>query len=219
MSTSLLDDWADWTPRLLDGLALSLKVTGLSLAIGLTLGLVLALWSSAKRLPVRLPAIVLVEVGRGMPALVMLQLFYFGLPDAGLTLETFPAVVVALSLTTAAYTSEIIRAGLRAVPTGQLEAASALGMSGGDTQRFVVIPQGLRIALPTLMGFAILIFQISALAYSVGLPELLSQAYSIGAATYRYLDVLVLAGLFYLAVTIPASWLVARLERRLNRHL
>jgi len=219
MSTSLLDDWADWTPRLLDGLALSLKVTGLSLAIGLTLGLVLALWSSAKRLPVRLPAIVLVEVGRGMPALVMLQLIYFGLPDAGLTLETFPAVVVALSLTTAAYTSEIIRAGLRAVPTGQLEAASALGMSGGDTQRFVVIPQGLRIALPTLMGFAILIFQISALAYSVGLPELLSQAYSIGAATYRYLDVLVLAGLFYLAVTIPASWLVARLERRLNRHL
>jgi polar amino acid transport system permease protein len=219
MSTSLLDDWADWTPRLLDGLGLSLKVTGLSLAIGLTLGLVLALWSSSKRLPVRLPAIVLVEVGRGMPALVMLQLIYFGLPDAGLTLETFPAVVVALSLTTAAYTSEIIRAGLRAVPTGQLEAASALGLSGGDTQRFVVIPQGLRIALPTLMGFAILIFQISALAYSVGLPELLSQAYSVGAATYRYLDVLVLAGLFYLAVTIPASWLVARLERRLNRHL
>lgn len=219
MSTSLLDDWADWAPRLLDGLGLSLKVTGLSLAIGLTLGLVLALWSSAKRLPVRLPAIVLVEVGRGMPALVMLQLIYFGLPDAGLTLETFPAVVVALSLTTAAYTSEIIRAGLRAVPSGQLEAASALGLSGGDTQRFVVIPQGLRIALPTLMGFAILIFQISALAYSVGLPELLSQAYSVGAATYRYLDVLVLAGLFYLAVTIPASWLVARLERRLNRHL
>ena len=219
MSTSLLDDWADWAPRLLDGLGLSLKVTGLSLAIGLSLGLVLALWSSAKRLPVRLPAIVLVEVGRGMPALVMLQLIYFGLPDAGLTLETFPAVVVALSLTTAAYTSEIIRAGLRAVPSGQLEAASALGMSGGDTQRFVVIPQGLRIALPTLMGFAILIFQISALAYSVGLPELLSQAYSVGAATYRYLDVLVLAGLFYLAVTIPASWLVARLERRLNRHL
>lgn len=219
MSTSLMDDWADWAPRLLDGLGLSLKVTGLSLAIGLTLGLVLALWSSAKRLPVRLPAIVLVEVGRGMPALVMLQLIYFGLPDAGLTLETFPAVVVALSLTTAAYTSEIIRAGLRAVPSGQLEAASALGMSGGDTQRFVVIPQGLRIALPTLMGFAILIFQISALAYSVGLPELLSQAYSVGAATYRYLDVLVLAGLFYLAVTIPASWLVARLERRLNRHL
>ncbi|TCI98668.1 amino acid ABC transporter permease [Aeromicrobium sp. IC_218] len=219
MSTSLLNDWADWAPRLLDGLGLSLKVTGLSLAIGLTLGLVLALWSSAKRLPVRLPAIVLVEVGRGMPALVMLQLIYFGLPDAGLTLETFPAVVVALSLTTAAYTSEIIRAGLRAVPSGQLEAASALGMSGGDTQRFVVIPQGLRIALPTLMGFAILIFQISALAYSVGLPELLSQAYSVGAATYRYLDVLVLAGLFYLAVTIPASWLVARLERRLNRHL
>ena len=219
MSTSLLDDWVDWSPRLLDGLVMSLKVTGLSLALGLALGLVLALWSSARRLIVRLPAIMLVEVGRGMPALVMLQLVYFGLPDAGLTLETFPAVVLALSLTTAAYTSEIIRAGLRAVPMGQLEASAALGLSGVDTQRFVVVPQGLRIALPTLMGFAILIFQISALAYSVGLPELLSQAYSIGASTYRYLDVLVLAGLMYLAVTLPASWLVTRFERRLNRHL
>jgi polar amino acid transport system permease protein len=69
------------------------------------------------------------------------------------------------------------------------------------------------------MGFAILIFQVSALAFSLGLPELLSQAYSIGASTFRYLDILVLAGLVYLAITIPASWLVDRLERRLSKHL
>jgi polar amino acid transport system permease protein len=219
MSASILSDWSDWLPRLLDGLVVSLKVTGSSLALGFTVGLAFALLSSSRSRLVRWPSILLVEVGRGMPALVMLQLVYFGLPGEGITLDTFPATVVALSLTTAAYTSEIIRAGLRAVPVGELEAADALGLSRADVARFVVIPQGLRIALPTLMGFAILIFQISALAFSLGLPELLSQAYSIGAATFRYFDVLLLAGLLYLVITIPASWLVGRLEGRLARHL
>lgn len=219
MKTSLMDDWADWLPRLWDGLVVSLQVTGISLAIGVVLGLVFALLSSSRSRIVRWPAVVLVEIGRGMPALVMLQLVYFGLPGVGVTLNAFPATVVALTLTTAAYTSEIIRAGLRAVPAGEIEAANALGLSRIDALRFIVIPQGLRIALPTLMGFAILIFQVSALAFSLGLPELLSQAYSIGASTFRYFDILVLAGLMYLAITIPASWLVDRLERRLSKHL
>jgi polar amino acid transport system permease protein len=219
MSTSLMNDWADWLPRLWDGLLVSLQVTGLSLVLGFVIGLGFALLSSARTRAVRWPAVLLVEIGRGMPALVMLQLVYFGLPGVGVTLNAFPATVVALTLTTAAYTSEIIRAGLRAVPAGELEAANALGLSRADAMRFIVIPQGLRIALPTLMGFAILIFQVSALAFSLGLPELLSQAYSIGASTFRYLDILVLAGLVYLAITIPASWLVDRLERRLSKHL
>jgi polar amino acid transport system permease protein len=88
-------------------------------------------------------------------------------------------------------------------------------MTGGATDPRTAF----RALAAALMGFAILIFQISALAFSLGLPELLSQAYSIGAATFRYLDILLLAGLLYLAITIPASWLVGRLERRLARHL
>jgi polar amino acid transport system permease protein len=219
MQMWIFDDWSGWLPRLLGGLSVSLQVTGLSLALGFSLGMVFALLSSSRSRLVKWPSVLLVEVGRGMPALVMLQLVYFGLPSASITLDTFPASVLALTLTTAAYTSEIIRAGLRAVPAGELEAADALGMSKADALRFIVIPQGLRIALPTLLGFAILIFQVSALAFSLGLPELLSQAYSIGAATFRYFDILILAGLLYLAITIPASWLVGRLERRLARHL
>ena len=218
MHTSLLNAWSNWLPHLLDGLLVSLQVTGLSLVIGFSAGLVLALLSSSSSRLVRWPFVLLVEVGRGMPALVMLQLVYFGLPSAGITLNPFPATVLALSLTTAAYTSEIIRAGLRAVPAGELEAADALGLSRADAARFVVIPQGLRIALPPLMGFAILVLQVSALAISLGLPELLSQAYSIGANTFRYFDVLILAGLLYLAITIPASRLVGALEGRLGRH-
>jgi polar amino acid transport system permease protein len=77
----------------------------------------------------------------------------------------------------------------------------------------------MRIAIPALMGFAIIVFQATALAYTIALPELLAAAYSIGSATYRYLSVLALAGLIYAAITIPASLLTEQVERRLSRHL
>lgn len=214
-----LSDWLSWSPRLLSGLWISVQVTALSLLIGIPLGLCLAFLSSARNLVVRSITILLVEVGRGMPALVMLQMVYFGLPEADIVLDSFMATVVALSLTTSAYTSEIIRAGLRAVPDGEIEAADALGIKRLDIMRFILIPQGFRIAMPTLMGFAILILQVSSLAFTLGLPELLSQAYSVGASTFRYLEVLTLAGLMYLVITVPGGWLVERFEKRLSRHL
>ncbi|MGY1651991.1 amino acid ABC transporter permease [Geodermatophilus sp. SYSU D01119] len=217
--TGLLTSWGEWLPRLLEGLVTSVELTAVSLLLGVPLGLVLALLSSSRARPVRWGAITLVEIGRGTPALVMLQFVYYGLPSAGLSLTAFVSAVAALSLTTAGYTSEILRGGLQAVPAGETEAAGALGMSHRDTLRFVVVPQGVRIALPSLMGFAILIFQATSLTFTISVVELLSQAYSIGAATFRYLDVLVLAGLLYLAVTIPAGLLTNRTERRLSRHL
>lgn len=215
----LLAELISWSPRLLSGLWVSLQVSVLSLIIGVPLGLGLAILSSAKKKTVRAITILIVETGRGMPALVMLQMVYFGLPEVHIVFDAFMATVVALALTTSAYTSEIIRAGLRAVPEGEVEAAEALGLSRLDVMRFIVIPQGFRIAMPTLMGFAILILQVSSLAFTLGLPELLSQAYSIGAATFNYLGVLTLAGIFYLLITIPGGWLVERFEKRLSRYL
>ena len=131
----------------------------------------------------------------------------------------FFSAVVALSLTTAAYTSEIIRAGLNAVPLREIEASQALGMTNIDTLRFIVIPQGLLFAIPALMGFAILIFQATALTFTIAIPELLSRAYRVGAATYLYFDVLLLAGLLYLMITVPFSGLVSFAERRMGSHL
>jgi polar amino acid transport system permease protein len=216
---TLLGGWLEWLPSLLDGLWLSVRLAGASLVIGIPLGLALALLMSARHKWVRVVAIIVVEVGRGTPALVMLQIVYFGLPSAGLTVGSFVAAVVALALTTGAYTSEILRAGLQAVPHGEVEAASALAMSNRDTLRFIVIPQGVRIAIPALLGFAILILQATALTFTIALPELLSRAYSIGSNTFRYLDVLLLAGLLYLLITLPAGWLTNWTERRMARHL
>ncbi|MBJ6135692.1 ABC transporter permease subunit [Ochrobactrum sp. Q0168] len=214
-----LANFVEWTPQLFAGLVVSLQLTGLALLMGLPLGLLLALLSMTKmRLP-RYMAILLVEIGRGAPALVVLQMVYYGLPSAGINTSAFIAAAVALALTTAAYTSEILRAGLNAVPQREFEAGLALGMTNADIMRFVVIPQGVLFAVPALMGFAILIFQASALAFTISVPELLARAYRVGAATYLYLDVLILAGLFYLVVTIPFGWLVAGTERRLGKHL
>ncbi|TFI42508.1 amino acid ABC transporter permease [Rhodococcus sp. 1R11] len=215
----LLNDWSTYSPDLLKGLWVSVRLAGAALLIGLPFGLLLAVGSSAEQRWVRTVVIAFVEIGRGTPALVVLQLFYFGLPSAGMTLTSFVAASLALALTTAAYTSEILRGGIQSVPQGELEASEALGMPHRDTLRFVVIPQGVRVALPALMGFAILIFQATALAYTIALPELLSAAYSIGSSTFEYLSVLVLAGLFYAAITIPASWLSERAGQRMSRHL
>lgn len=216
---NILTDWPSFLPGLLAGLGVSIQVALLSLLIGIPGGLMLAIGAGSKKKPVRTLIIGIVEIGRGTPALVVLQIFYFGLPAGGLTLSSMGASVVALAATTAAYTSEILRGGLQAVPQGEVEAAGALGMSRRDTLRFIVIPQGFRVAIPSLIGFAILIFQATSLAYTVALPELLSQAYSIGSTTFNYVSVLVLAGLMYAAITIPASWLTCRAEKRLARHL
>lgn len=216
---SLLQDWASYLPQLLSGLWVSVLVCLVAMVVGMPAGLVLALGSSRKQRPLRWLSIALVEIGRGTPALVVLQLFYFGLPSAGITLSSATAACLALALTTAAYTAEIIRGGLQSVPAGEVEATEALGMSRLDALRFVVIPQGVRVAIPPLMGFTVLIFQMTSLAYTIALPELLGRAYSIGSSTFQYLSVLALAGLMYAAVTIPMSLLTDRAEARLSRHL
>lgn len=216
---SFFTGWAASFPTLLQGLGVSLRLTILSIIIGLPCGLLLALGSSSRLRPLRWLTIAVVEIGRGTPALVVLQIFYFGLPSYKITLSSFVAAMLAISLTTAAYTSEIIRGAIQSVPDGHVEAAAAMGMSRADTLRFVILPQGMRVALPTLMGFAVLIFQMTSLAYTIAVPELLSQGYSIGSSSFRYLSILTLVGLMYAAITVPASALTDRLERRFARHI
>lgn len=216
--SDVLDFWAEWFPTLLDGFVLSLKVTAVCLALGIPLGLVLALGVQSKRAATRWAALAVVEIGRGTPALILLQFAYFGLPSAGLTLSSFTAAALALAWCTGAYTSEIIRAGLEAVPFGQIEAATVVGLTHTDALRFVILPQGLRVALPALLGFAIIMLQATSLCFTIALPEIVSQAYVVGSNTFRYMPIFLLAGLMFAAVCIPATILVSLLERRLGQH-
>jgi polar amino acid transport system permease protein len=217
-AASLASLGSDLSP-LLPGLATSLKLTGAALVIGLPLGLVLAILVSSRRMVVRAPALAFVELGRGAPVLIVLQLFYFGLPQVNVTLSSFVAGSFGLGLTTAAYTSEIIRAGLQAVPAGQREASRALGMSHRDELRFIVIPQGMRIATPALLGFAILVFQGTSLCFTIAVPELMSKAYGEGSESFEYLQAIGLAAALYAVVALSAGLVVRRLEARMGRHV
>jgi polar amino acid transport system permease protein len=214
-----LDFWGQWFPDLLGGFVISLEVTAACLVLGIPLGLLLALGVQSKSAPLRWTALVIVEIGRGTPALILLQFAYFGLPTAGLTLTSFTAASLALAWCTGAYTSEIIRAGLQSVPAGQQEAAQVIGLNRLDALRYVILPQGLRVAVPALLGFSIIMLQASSLCFTIALPEIVSQAYIVGSNTFRYLPVFLLAALMFAAVCIPATILVSLLERRLGRHV
>jgi len=219
MNADSVTELMGYLPQLSQGLLISVEVTAICLALGIPLGLGLALVVSSPKRSARVGALAFLEIGRSTPALVMLQFVYYGSPNLGMTFGSFTATGLALTWTTGAYTSEITRGGLQAVPKGQLEAANALGLSYRDTMRFVIIPQGLRIALPPLIGFAIILLQATSLAFTIGLPELLSQAYAIGSTNFKYLNVLILAGLLYTVIAIPGARIAGLYERRLSAHV
>jgi polar amino acid transport system permease protein len=214
----VLEFWRQSLPELLAGYKLSLLVTGASLALGIPLGLLLALSLQARSTWLKLPSLSVVEIGRGASILVLLQFVYFGMPSVGLTFSSFVSVTIAFSWCTAAYTSEIIRAGLESVPQGQREAGEALGLTRLDILRIVILPQGLPVSVPALLGFSILMLQASSLAFVVALPELMSKAQLIGSNTFRYMPLFTLTAILYAAVCIPATVVVGFLERRLSRH-
>lgn len=214
---TVFDEWLDFLPSLLTGLGVSLRLTGLCMLLGLPGGLILAIGVSSPVRGIRYVGLCLVEFGRGLPALVLLQFVYFGLPQTHVILSPWVSAILALSWVTAAYTSEAFRGAINSVPRGQSEAASATGMGKWDSFRFVIGPQAARLVLPSLMGFTILIFQTTSLAFTVTVSELTNEAYTIGSQTFRYLSVLVLAGVIYAVIAAPAAHFVRRYEKKVSK--
>lgn len=210
-------DLATYLPRLLDGLAVSLQLTVISVVGGYLIGLLFALGGASVRPWLRWPTIVVIEIGRGIPALVVLYIAYYGLPSIGVLLENFTAAACALTFTVAAYSSETIRAGLQSVPASQREASAALGLTALTTFGRVILPQGMRSAVPALMGLAIQSFQGTSLAYSISVNELMSASYQVSNTTFQYLNTYAVTGLIYVAIAVPATWLSMLVERRLAR--
>lgn len=212
-------EWAGYLPQMMSGLGVSLLIAGVSIAAGYPLGLVLSVMVSAKRLALRTVGLAVVEIGRGAPALVILYLFYYGLPKFGVAFESITAACLALTWNAAAYSSEIMRAGLQSVGRGQSEAANALGLSRTHTFWRVIMPQGMRSAIPGLMGVGIQMFQGTSLAYAIAVPELMKSAYNIGSQDFNYLQIFTLAGLCYAVISMPATWITVYCEKRMGRHL
>ena len=216
---TVLNQWLDWLPDLLPGLVVSIEVTALCLVLGMPFGLLLALMVQSSSSVLRSIAFIAIEIGRGAPALVLLYLLYFGLGESGISLPAFATAVISLAWTTGAYSSELFRAGIGAVPRGQWEAATTAGLTGFTGFRYIILPQALRISTPPLASLAITIFQASSLAFVIAVPELMSKAYALGSITFQYLSVFCLTAVMYAVVTLTALAFVRMAERRLNRHV
>lgn len=215
-------------PRLLEGLSLTLQLVTISLFLGFFIAVGMALARLSGNPFLMSSAWTYVFVFRGTPLLVQIFLIYYGLGQFELIRDSFLwtffrepywCAILALTLNTGAYTSEIIRGGILAVPYGQIEAARACGMSGPLLFRRITFPIAIRQALPAYGNEIILMVKSTSLASTITLLEVTGIARSIIARTFAVFEVFIVAGAIYLAINFVVTRLVRHLEWRLSPHL
>ncbi len=203
-------------PQLLWGLVVTLEIGITSILCGLAGGLFLAV---ARLYAPRFFAVLIriyIDIFRSIPLLVLLIVVYYALPFVGIRLSPFLSAVTALSLVSAAYTAEIFRAGIEAIPHGQFEASAALGLSNRNTMVDVILPQAIRIVIPPLTNNCINVLKDTALASVVAMPDLLKQATQAQALAANP-SPLIGAALIYVALLWPMVAVVAHLEKRFSK--
>lgn len=199
-------------PLLMQGLWVTLQIGVVSIVAGLVLGLALALVRLYGPVWTQLLARAYINFMRSIPLLVLLIIIYYALPFVGIRLSPFLSAVSALSLVSAAYTAEIFRAGIEAIPRGQFEASSALGLSYRHMMVDVILPQAIRIVIPPLTNNCINVMKDTALASVVAMPDLLKQATQAQALAANP-SPLIGAAIIYVAFLLPLVAAVSRLER------
>ncbi|MBN9531660.1 MAG: ABC transporter permease [Alphaproteobacteria bacterium] len=218
----------NWGPRLLEGAMVTLQLVILSGAAGLVLAVPIALALVAANPLLRWPAYGYSLFFRGTPLLVQIFLLYFGLGQFAwmrdsllwpLLREPYACALIAFSLNTAAYTGELLRGGIRAVPRGEVEAARSCGMSTWMTYRLIVLPRAFRIILPAYSNELILLLKASSLASTITLLDLMGVARLAVAKTYAPIQLFIIAGAIYYVMTLVISYGLRRLEGRINRYL
>jgi polar amino acid transport system permease protein len=216
---NLIDTFFNWAvfrdslPALLQGLWITILLGVVSIVAGLVSGLLMALLRLYAPAPVRALARIYIDVFRSIPLLVLLVLVYYALPFVGIRLSSFSSAATALTLVSCAYTAEIFRAGIEAIPKGQFEAAEAIGLGFFSSMRDVILPQAFRIVVPPLTSNCINVLKDTALASVVAMPDLLKQATQAQALSANPTP-LIGAALLYLLLLLPLVRLVGYFEAR-----
>lgn len=197
------------------GFGNTLKVSLLALVLSFVIGVVVAVMRISPIKLLQYAGTAFVEFVRNIPLILILFIFYYGLPSVGLELSGFQAGTIALSIYTAAFIAEAIRAGIASVDKGQMEAARSSGLTYLQTMRYIILPQAIKIVIPPLGNqFINLVKNSSILGVVAGL-DLMYFGDSISSETYVVFDVYIFVAVFYLILTIPLSLFVGYLERRL----
>lgn len=214
-------DWSfalEILPTLGSALVITIQATMLGMLVAVTLGLALALLRRSRLALLSLPTAFVIEFVRSTPLLVQMYFLFYVLPLTGVQMSPLATGIVALGLHYATYCAEVYRAGIEAVPRGQLEAARALNMSPWRTAVGVVLPQAIPPVVPALGNYLVAMFKDTPLLSAITVVELLQQSKMIGSTTFRYTEPLTLVGVLFLALSLIAAWGVRGLEARLQRY-
>lgn len=224
-------DWvflADVFQQLLVGIPLTLQLSVMALVAGFILAVIIATAASSQYRLLRWVANAHTEIFRGTPLLVQIFLIYYGLGQIpglrqsvlwSFLREPYWCAILALALNTSAYTAEIIRGAIQAVPASEIEAGRACGMSGFLLRRRVIWPIALRQGLPVYSSEVILMLKATSLASIITLTEVTGIAYKLISSTYRVMEIFAVTGALYLTLTFLISLGFSLIERRLQRHL
>ncbi len=204
-------------PAMLLGVRYTVLFTVAALFFGFVLALVVAALRLTRSKVVNAIARGYVSAIRGTPLLVQIYLIYYGLPNVKITLEPVPAGILALSLNVGAYLSESLRGAIQGVERGQWDAARSLGMSWGQTLRFIVLPQAFRVALPSIGNSAIGLIKDTSLVSVITVTELLRATQEAIAESFQPLPLYISAAVIYWVLSSVLGLLQGRLERRFNR--
>lgn len=212
--------FTDFVPKylldLLQGAVVTLELSFASMACGILIGMLSALGVIAGNAPVRRLVAAYVSICRGVPLIVILLFVYFTLPQLGLRLPAFWAGVAGLSVNLGAYLSEVFRAAIQAIESGQMQAGLALGMRRVVIYRKVILPQAAVIALPTVGGYFISLLKDCALVSFISVEELLRHGTHIISTTFRTMETYLLVGIIYYAMSMLAAYAIRQIEQKLR---
>ena len=212
-----LTDSAEFLPILLKGVWLTILVSLGSLVLSTILGLFWAFLRVSGLWPLAMASRLVVNLIRGIPIIVQLFYIYFVLPDFGVTLTALQAGIIGLGIAYSAYQAENFRAGIEAVDPGQIEAAHAIGMGWWLVMRRVILPQAVKIVLPSYGNIMIMMLKDSSQASTITVAELALEGKLIASSTFKNTTVFTLVALLYLCMSVPLILLVGHLERRTAR--
>ncbi|MFL6671948.1 MAG: amino acid ABC transporter permease [Massilia sp.] len=213
----LLDLLREAAPSMLVGAGYTLLFAVASMLGGLVLGFPAALMRIAPWALLRLPAALYVSVMRGTPLLVQLFVIYYGLPTVGIEFTPVTAGVLALSLNAGAYLSESLRAAIGAISQGQWRASFSLGLGYWPTLYHIVLPQAMRVAVPSMSNTLISLIKDTSLVSVITMTELMLATKEVIATTFRPLPLYIAAAAIYWCLSLAFEHLQRRAERRLNR--
>ncbi|MEP1765115.1 MAG: amino acid ABC transporter permease [Sulfitobacter sp.] len=202
-------------PYLLQAARFTVLVSFLGMMLGMVFGMLICAWRFSKSRFLTRAAALYVSFFRGVPLLVQLLLTYYLLPVVGLNIPPLPAAVFTIGLCAGAYIAEILRGALIAVPKGQEEAAIALGMSPVTIWIRILIPQALKISMPSLFNELILLVKVSSLISVVGIVDVTRMSQSLAGATFRPLEIYLAAAAIYLVINLLLAALGQWIEKRM----